>query len=236
MSGLRVLMYHKVSASENDFLTVTVEQITKQLVWLQERYNFITLRDLMQYIDNKKALPTKALLITFDDGYLNNYTLAYPIFKRLKIPFSIFLIGDFIGRTIEHDGQEQIFLNSNQLLEMRDFVQYGYHSNSHTNLMAINSELWETEVANCVKTFKNLPIEIEPAWAYTYGGFPKKNFKHFQYLKKIFADQGIHSAFRIGNRINKKELIDPYAIERLDIRGDDSFFKFKLKVKIGKLF
>jgi len=236
MSGLRVLMYHKVAKSDTDFLTVSEEQLKMQLNWLKDQYNFITLNQLTNFIKNNEPLPKKPLLITFDDGYLNNYTIAYPIFKALKIPFSIFLVSDFVGKKLIHDNQEQEFLNTTQLTEMQDYATYGYHSEKHVSLMDLDAIHWETEIQNCINQFRTLSIPIEPVWAYTYGSFPRKNKGQFNALIQVFKNAGIVYAMRIGNRINKFKLKQLYSIQRIDIRGNESFTKFKWKVKFGKLF
>jgi len=236
MSGLRVLMYHKVAKSETDFLTVSEEQLTIQLNWLKDRYNFISLNQLTNFIQHNEPLPEKPLLITFDDGYLNNYTIAYPIFKALKIPFSIFLVGDFVGKKLMHDNQEQEFLNTTQLIEMQDYATYGYHSEKHISLMDLEPTLWEAEVQKCLTSFNNISIPLEPVWAYTYGAFPKKDNIQLSALSNLFKNAGILYAMRIGNRINKLKLKNLYNIQRIDIRGNESFTKFKWKVKFGKLF
>ncbi len=236
MSGLRVLMYHKVAKLETDFLTVSEEQLKMQLHWLKNRYNFITLHQLTNFIKKNEPLPEKPLLITFDDGYLNNYTIAYPIFKALKIPFSIFLVGDFVGKKLMHDNQVQEFLNTSQLIEMQDFVTYGYHSEKHLSLMDLEPKHWEAEVQKCLASFNGISIPVEPVWAYTYGAYPKKNMAQFSALSNVFKNAGILYAMRIGNRINKLDLKQLYRLQRIDIRGNESFTKFKLKVKFGKLF
>lgn len=236
MSGLRVLMYHKVSESETDFLTVSEKQLHQQLIWLKKKFTIITLRDLTQALKIGKSLPINPLLITFDDGYLNNYTLAYPIFKQYRIPFSIFLVSSFIGKKVKYDNQEQVFLNETQLIEMQDLVQYGFHGSEHKHLMDLTPEAWNEEIETCKSELSKLNISAEPVWAYTYGGFPKKNKSLFDKLKLAFKNNNIHCAFRIGNRINQLNFKEPYALQRIDIRGNESFLKFKLKVRFGKLF
>ncbi len=236
MSKLRVLMYHKVSENETDFLTVTTHQLREQLQWLKSHYHFITLRDLTGHLSLGKKLPENALLITFDDGYANNYSLAYPVFKALNIPFCIFLVGDFIGKTLEYDGQMQQFLNTSELQDMQDLVQYGYHSASHSNLMDLPENKRLEEIRQGMDSLKPIAIKIEKAWAYTYGSFPKKNAMEFNRLMADFKSCGIGCAFRIGNRINTIPVRLPYAIQRIDIRGNEGFARFKWKVRFGKLF
>lgn len=232
---LTVLMYHKVSEVNTDFLTVNSKQLKQQLVWLKARYHIITLSNLLAHIEHGTPLPPKALLITFDDGYENNYTLAYPIFKALNMPFSIFLVGSFINQTTMYDGQMQTFLNTYQLAEMSDIVEYGFHSISHQHLMNLPQNEWQQEIEAGVSCLQNLPVFIQKAWAYTYGGFPKKDKHAFIQLVQIFKKQNISCAFRIGNRKNRLPIKNPYAIQRIDIIGNDSFLRFKWKVLLGKI-
>lgn len=234
MSKLRVLMYHKVSLTQRDFLTVSLEQLQWQLDYIQKHYNVIKLSDLVAHIELGKALPDNALLITFDDGYANNFELAYPEFKSRQLPFSVFLVANFINKTIEHDGIQQLFLGEQQILDMRDFAEFGYHSLNHENLMDINPDHWENHIKTTLSSCAHLPMVN--AWAYTYGQFPKKDIKQFKRLTDLFKLNKLSLAFRIGNRLNQVPMNEPFKIQRLDIRGNESKLKFKLKTWFGKLF
>ena len=70
--------------------------------------------------------------------------------------------------------------------------------------------------------------------AYPYGNFPKKkNLKKdfFRLLEK----NNIKMAFRIGNRVNKFPFKNKFEIQRIDVKGQDSLFTFKCKLRLGKL-
>ena len=227
-------MYHKV-AEEPDFLTVTPADFEKQLLFIKRHFTPIRLSDLILHLKSNKVLPDNAAIISFDDGYLDNFTNAYPILLKSQIPFSIFLVADFIGKTVLHDQKQQEFLSVDQLKAMQDLAEYGYHSNSHKNLMDIDPELWQEEVATCFNSLRSLGINVQDAWAYTYGAFPKKDPKKLLYLKNLFQSTGIACAFRIGNRINSLPINEKYAIERIDVRGNQSMWRFKLKALLGKI-
>jgi len=229
-------MYHKVSRNTQDFLTVSAAQLEKQLRYIKKRYNIITLAMLNDHIKQNTPLPENSLLITFDDGFENNYHVAYPIFSKLKIPFAIFLVSDFIAKTLPFDGKNQSFMNANQLSEMKDLVQFGLHSSEHQNINDLAVSSWFSEIDSCKKKLLDLGIVCLPIWAYTYGQFPKKNKEHFAMLKDIFKQTGVVGALRIGNRINRLPLKNVFQINRIDIRGNQSFFRFMLKVMFGKIF
>jgi len=234
MKRLRVFMYHKV-AEEPDFLTVTPEDFEQQLQFIKRHFTPIRLSDLLQHLKTQTPLPDKAALISFDDGYLDNYTNAYPLLDKHQIPFSIFLVADYIGKTVVHDQKQQQFLSVDQLKAMQVLAEYGCHSNAHINLMDLESALWKDEIEQCYQKLQSLDITIQDAWAYTYGAYPKKDQKKFQHLKNVFKTTGITCAFRIGNRINSLPIKDKYAIERIDVRGNQSIWHFKFKSWLGKI-
>jgi peptidoglycan/xylan/chitin deacetylase (PgdA/CDA1 family) len=232
---LRVLMYHKVHETEQDFLTVNVSTLKKQIDYILKRYTPIRLSELKEHILNGKELPEKPVLISFDDGYVSNYTLAWPLLKDAGIPFCIFPVAGFAAKSIEYDGKIQSFMSPAQLVEMNPQVEYGYHGFKHLNFNTLNIKTIEEEVKQATDWFKNSSIPVQPFWAYTYGAFPKGDSERFESIQKLFADYGIIAAFRIGNRFNSLPLKDVYRIERLDIRGNDKFLKFKLKLRFGRL-
>ncbi len=234
MSQLRVLMYHKV-ADVADFLTVTPVQFEQQLRIIKKNYTPVRLSEVIEHICNKKALPKNAVLISFDDGYEDNFTNAYPLLKQYDIPFCIFLVSGFVGQASTHDGKTQQFLTVDQLTEMSALAEYACHSTQHQNINDIPEQNWDSEIGNCYSELQGSGLSIQAAWAYTYGAFPKKDKAKMAVLEKCFQDAGIHCAFRIGNRINRLPLRMPYCIERLDIRGDQPHWRFKLKLWLGKM-
>ncbi len=236
MNKLRVLMYHKVHVNRRDYLTVDVHQLKEQLVYLQKHYQIIRLSELIAHIKHGQELPENALLITFDDGFSNNYELAYPVFKAMQIPFAIFLVADFIGKKHLYDGDYQEFLSAQQLTEMQELVEYGLHSYSHQDLMNLPENLWNTEIRKCISFLESLPIPVQKAWAYTYGSYPRHNNELIEKLNLALESNQVACAFRIGNRVNNIPLKAPFYIERIDVKGHKSMLSFKLKVRFGKLF
>lgn len=235
MSSLRVLMYHKVDNKERDFLTISRNDFEKQMRYIKANYHPIALSEMIKCRTEKLELPARAVLVSFDDGYLDNFELAYPILKELQIPFCVFLVSNYIGKDIGHDGKIQSFMGKEHLQSMRPLAEYAYHGANHENLMEVPYENWDDLIGSCIQNFKNEGIKMEAAWAYTYGAYPKKEQSKMKFLREIFKKNGICCAFRIGNRINSWPLKRPFKIERLDIRGDQTFFRFKLKILFGKI-
>lgn len=101
---LAILMYHRVldHADEEERysqpgMIVSQQVFDKQISFLAKDYNLLSLENLMELLQKKKPIPKSAVVITFDDGWRDNFLYAYPILKKHKIPATIFLATDFIG-------------------------------------------------------------------------------------------------------------------------------------------
>jgi peptidoglycan/xylan/chitin deacetylase (PgdA/CDA1 family) len=96
---LTVLAYHRIAdAFAPDFryyrhsASATPELFREQMAFVAKHFNVIDLTTLREYILHNCRLPSRPLLITFDDGYADNYTNAFPILRDLGLPAVIFLI------------------------------------------------------------------------------------------------------------------------------------------------
>lgn len=95
-----ILMYHQVlpEVKYKYRLGVSVNTLERQMRFLkQHRYNIITVKELAGLIRGKKKVPPRTICITFDDGYRDNYTYAFPILKKYGIPATFFVIVEEIG-------------------------------------------------------------------------------------------------------------------------------------------
>ena len=93
-----VLTYHRFSRNNPGKLTVTAEAFESQMKYLKDNgYHFITLAQLIEFMEYKRALPPKAVAITIDDGWRSFYKIGLPILKQYSIPATLFVYTDFIG-------------------------------------------------------------------------------------------------------------------------------------------
>jgi len=98
-SQVAILMYHRVSPKENNWSLepLSPKIFEKQVTYFSRNYEILPLDKLAQYIQQRKPLPEKAVVITFDDGYKDNYLYGYPILKKYHAPATIFLTTGHIG-------------------------------------------------------------------------------------------------------------------------------------------
>lgn len=93
-------MYHRFSDVPHPFKT-QISSFEKQLSFFRKNFNIISLEEYInsQTIYGKEEkMPVKPMAITIDDGYLDNYTIAYPVLKKWKIPATVFIATDFVEK------------------------------------------------------------------------------------------------------------------------------------------
>lgn len=102
--SLTVVNYHRINDPyQKDFdsfkpnVSATPQDLDRQLAYLAKWFNVISLKDVVEWLDGRKDLPPYAALITFDDGYLDNYTSAFPLLRKHNFPALIFLTTGHIG-------------------------------------------------------------------------------------------------------------------------------------------
>jgi len=130
--GIPVLNYHQINDVDNNSLTVSTAEFTEQMDYLQSNgYTTITSKDLADALEGKGTLPDKPVMITFDDGYLDNYTNALPILHERNMKAIIFIITDYVG----------LFPNYVTWDQMRDMqkkgIEFGSHTLSHVELTKV---------------------------------------------------------------------------------------------------
>ncbi|MBO5142922.1 MAG: polysaccharide deacetylase family protein [Clostridia bacterium] len=93
-----IITYHSLVTESSSNSEISPETFEKQIKTLKENgYTSVTFDELVSYVYEGKELPEKPICITFDDGYLNNYEVAYPILKKYNMKATIFVIGVSVG-------------------------------------------------------------------------------------------------------------------------------------------
>jgi len=135
-----ILMYHSINPRQDPCiksLIVSPQIFERQMRFLKSyRYNVVTLEVLAGLIKNKKKIPPRTLALTFDDGYKDNYTYAFPVLKKYNLPATIFIITNEVGRP-QNDR-----LGWDEIKQMRDsgIISFGSHCLGPETLVNIKSE------------------------------------------------------------------------------------------------
>lgn len=100
--ALIVLNYHRVldpnhCPYDHDVISALPEQFYEQVKYLKSRFHIADLNEVLAISSNPKQLQGISILLTFDDGYLDNYEVAYPILRSLSVPAVFFLATNYVG-------------------------------------------------------------------------------------------------------------------------------------------
>src|SRR3982750_4880940 len=99
-----IILYHKIDKPSRDALLrgafTPPRRFARQMVYLKRQgFVFYTASELIEHFRAHGRFPPNAIALTFDDGWKDNYTHAFPILKRLGIKATIFLVASCIGQT-----------------------------------------------------------------------------------------------------------------------------------------
>lgn len=248
--GLVILMYHKLTAgAAPDPLTVHTEMFARHLKFLKgENFTPVSFLQLLDHLKHQTPLPPKPVIITLDDGYQNNYELAYPLLKQYGFKATIFLPVGFIGKTNVWDAGKETVAGKNVAEKIMDYpllrelaaeglIELGLHSFAHIDYRNLTPPEIESDLEACLETLKENNCPFVPVFAYPYGGIPREASLR-RATESLFKKHGIELAVRIKSRINRLPIENFYALTRTTVSGTDAFWKFKIQVRKGatKLF
>ena len=159
----KVLLYHLVSDETygpNEYLFVRISDFEAQLAEIK-RLGYKTV--FADELAETRGEP--CVVLTFDDGYADNYTNVLPLLEKYDMKATIFLISDLIG-TEGH-------LNEEQILEMQEsgHIRFASHTKTHQNLAGIDKETLEGELAESRRRLEELTGEPVRALAYPSGAY-----------------------------------------------------------------
>ncbi|KHE71495.1 S-layer homology domain-containing protein [Halobacillus sp. BBL2006] len=106
-----ILMYHSLSKNESDWNSIVISprKFYEDMLYVKAMgYHTITSKELIAYKNGEKELPENPIMVTFDDGYRDNYQYAYPILKKLDMQAVISIIGWSVGRYTSIGDQYEI--------------------------------------------------------------------------------------------------------------------------------
>jgi peptidoglycan/xylan/chitin deacetylase (PgdA/CDA1 family) len=167
-----ILMYHRVNNTliSGDpaaaSLTVPTVNFESQLMFLKSQgFESVSLERLYRAFYNNEALPPKPVILTFDDGYEDNYVYALPLLKKYNLTATFFISTGF-------SDQSPNYLTKSQIKEMSDLgMSIESHTINHPNLVAIPQNKLQVELSASKKTLEEITGRDVFFLAYPYGSY-----------------------------------------------------------------
>ncbi len=220
----RILMYHSVDANKpQDGLNIHPNHFEQQLnLLIKQGYSFLTALELAEKVNQGECDFNKTALITFDDGFENNYTQAFPILEKLGVKATIYL-------TYKSPDIKMKLLNQEQIKTMVDsgLIEFGAHTISHVNLTTISDEEALEEIVQSKEQTENLTSKPCVSFAYPYGRF---NEAHVEMIKNA----GFTSSVTTKKRLKVPNVDMLFSLPRLTADGSMNKIQWRIVLSKGR--
>ena len=231
----RIMMYHMISnqpkKGKKSGLRVTPEMFEKQLSYFKDNgWKFIKMSELKDHEND-----TKVVAITFDDGYLDNYTQAFPLLKKYDACATLYLVIDrhqndwSIKKNPKHNTgvlAEEEKLSDDNIKEMlySGVFELGGHTITHPYLPNIPLDDKKHEMIECKNILETTFNTKVSSFAYPFGIYNDEDVK-------IVETSSFESAVTTNEGVANADT--PFELKRIKASGKDNFFAFKLRVQKG---
>jgi peptidoglycan/xylan/chitin deacetylase (PgdA/CDA1 family) len=221
-----ILMYHHVSSAPpatelNYGLTVTDQDFTAQLTYLHDHgYHTVTELQIFNALYRHKPLPAKPVMLTFDDGYRDNYTDALPILKRFHDHGEFNIISAYVGTTLGVNS----YMTWPQLraLVAAD-MDIGSHTVDHQDLGTLSEDKVRFELRDSRNVLQQ-KLHVSVQWlAYPSGQpFASESVAAQQLLLTLLPQYGYVGALLDGPLTTSLQNAQtPYQLERIRVSGGE---------------
>lgn len=203
-----ILGYHKIGEHKGDHVpTVTPEAFEKQLAFLRRyRFEVWPLERLVAALAAKQRIPRRVTAITFDDGYVETCTIAWPLLRRYEFPAMVFAATAEVGLPG--------FATWAQLREMaQDGLTVGSHTIHHTYVPRAARQMLQQEFQESKQRLEQELGRMIRYLSYPVGGFTAE-------AQQLAREAGYAAAFTTNRAFERR--LDLYAIRRIKMTDKDT--------------
>ena len=187
--GLPILMYHSIDTNIDpktgklNELKVPKEVFREQMRYFKDNgFTTLTMSEAYDFFQNNKGIPAKSVLITFDDGYVDNYLNAYPVLKEFSFNATVFMITDLVDK-------DSAYLNSSQLKEMEsNGIEIQNHTVNHLHLSTLSYNEQLKQIKDSKEFLEKLLNKKVDYIAYPYGDY---NGDTLKIVKELGIKMGV---------------------------------------------
>jgi peptidoglycan/xylan/chitin deacetylase (PgdA/CDA1 family)/GT2 family glycosyltransferase len=233
--ALRILAYHSISNSNiNGFLKpyiIPPDEFERQIdALLGAGYEFVSVKEALQFLGGDGGLPRHPVLLTFDDCYQDLLDNALPLLQERGIPAVAFAVTRCIGGTntwdVARGAPEMRLLDAKGLRKLvRAGVEIGAHSRTHKRLPKLSPAELADEVAGSVSDLQQLEFGCPQVFSYPFG-------ESNEAVRSAVRETGVLAAFIIAPGFVCVGQ-DPFQIPRIEIQRGDMGWRFRGKVALA---
>ena len=210
-----VLAYHRVSTLDSGLCVKPQDFSRHMLFFKKNNFHSLLLKDYIHLLRiNKPLNKGRYVVITFDDGWEDNYIYAFPILKKYGYVATIFL-------TVAHIGEKRGYLKWEQVMEMKKAgFEFGSHTLTHPHLTRISTEKAEMEIKKSKEILEEKMGKEVKTFCYPYGDYD-------QSIIELVKKTGYQGAVVTPPSGRCEESI--YTIRRVGLYSTDTMLSFRVK-------
>ena len=223
--GVPILVYHRVSDTDKNPSTLTVADFEAQLKFLVDNgYHVIAPDDLLDAWANGKTLPSKPIVLTFDDGHEDIYKNVFPILQKYNMRATVFIVTNHIGM------KNYLTWDLVRALQAGGFMDFESHTTSYKDLTTLKGDkLWH-EIYDSKQAIEWALKKHAKFIAYPDGKYSveaEEISKECDFRAGFIEDYGLAS--------NDS---DNYVLTRIPVLGSNSYtlLRFQLRLKGSPIF
>lgn len=218
-----ILLYHRIVNDQSKIgkhkTYVWEKNFREQMKFLKENgYQTITFNEI------DKEYAKKKIILTFDDGYEDNYTLLFPILKEFGFTAVIYLVTKLQrNEWAMKEGEPELKMMTKEMIkEMSDYgIEFGGHTRTHVDLQSTSKEKLQDEITGNKKDVEEITGKYALSFAYPFGAYKDETLQAVQEAGFKF---GITTIFG-----PEKWSQDLMRIRRIEVRPKDGLSKFRFK-------
>ena len=252
MRSIPVLMYHHVAPRPGDMVTVTPETFEGQMRHLAEAgYTTLSLDDLLSIVRGETEPPRRAVAITFDDGWLDNWVHAFPVLRKYRLRAAVFVVTDWVERAsapesvdgphvsfpphremcerAERGEARGVALDWERIGEMRNsgLVRFYSHTRSHVKCDRVPEDVVAEELLSAKKTLEERLGSPCPYLCWPYGKFTPR-------ATAIAREAGYEAVFTTRHDVVRRG-VDPFDLPRIVVKDSVPWFTRRMAVYTNPL-
>lgn len=245
MRPVPVLMYHHINPHRGDTVTVTPEVFESQLRFLRDSgYRTLTAEELFSFMKGELKVKQKSVVITFDDGWLDNYLYAFPVLKKYRLNATIFIItnrielasGNLVSvpdgvpthneskALLEKGEAYRVALNWRLIEEMAadGLVRFYSHTKSHSKCDRLPEQQLREELGGSKGIIERRLGRPCPFLCWPYG-------KYNNGAVRVAREAGYEAIFTTNHGVVTTGS-DPSAIKRIVVKDSGEWFRRRMFV------
>jgi peptidoglycan/xylan/chitin deacetylase (PgdA/CDA1 family) len=218
-----IITYHdildKIEEDQYDTVNISIKKFEEQRKWLKKHnYKSITTNDFYNWKTNGKKIPTKSVLITFDDGWKSFYTKAIPILEKYDMKAAVFVVWSY------SKNNNGIYMNLDEIKDIKEnhknieILSHSYNLHLKENAESNNPDIYRQDFEESKKYYNESEY-----YAYPFG------YRNNNYINTI-KENNYKLAFTFGPYDFATRESNNYEIPRIGLFESTPDWKFKLKM------